>query len=165
VDPASGRDAAAGEVGELWVRGPMVVAGYWANPAATAAAIVEDGWLRTGDLAAIGADGYVAIRDRIKDMINRGGEKVYCVEVEEVLCAHPGVLEAAVVGIPDPVYGERVKACVVARPAVRLDADDVQGWARARLARFKVPEVVEIVDALPRNPNGKVMKPLLRRSS
>ena len=105
----------------------------------------------------------MAIRDRIKDMINRGGEKVYCVEVEEVLCAHPGVLEAAVVGLPDPVYGERVKACVVARPGARLDADDVRAWVRARLARFKVPEVVEILEALPRNPNGKVMKALLRR--
>ena len=165
VDPETGKDVAAGEVGELWIRGPMVVAGYWANPAATAAAIVQDGWLRTGDLATIDAEGYVLIRDRIKDMINRGGEKVYCVEVEEVLCAHPGVLEAAVVGLPDPVYGERVKACVVARPGAYLDAGDVQAWARARLARFKTPEVVEILDTLPRNPNGKVMKALLRPSS
>jgi long-chain acyl-CoA synthetase len=163
VDPASGREARAGEVGELWIRGPMVVAGYWRNPAATAAAIVDGGWLRTGDLATIDAEGYVAIRDRIKDMVNRGGEKVYCVEVEEVLCAHPGVLEAAVVGLPDPVYGEKVKACLVARPGARLEADDVRTWARERLARFKVPEVVEVLDALPRNPNGKVMKALLRQ--
>jgi long-chain acyl-CoA synthetase len=163
VDPASGREVGAGEVGELWIRGPMVVAGYWGNPTATAAAFVDGGWLRTGDLAAIDAAGYVAIRDRIKDMVNRGGEKVYCVEVEEVLCAHPGVLEAAVVGVPDPVYGERVKAALVARPGVRLDAADVRAWVRERLARFKVPEVVEILEALPRNPNGKVMKALLRR--
>jgi long-chain acyl-CoA synthetase len=162
VDPASGGEAAADEVGELWIRGPMVVAGYWNNPAATAAAIVEDGWLRTGDLATIDAEGYVAIRDRIKDMVNRGGEKVYCVEVEEVLCGHPGVLEAAVVGLPDPVYGERVKACVVPRPGVRLDDADLRAWTRERLARFKVPEVVEILETLPRNPNGKVMKALLR---
>ena len=162
VDPRSASDAGAGEVGELWIRGPMVVAGYWGNPAATAAAIVEDGWLRTGDLATIDAEGYVAIRDRIKDMVNRGGEKVYCVEVEEVLCGHPGVLEAAVVGLPDPVYGEKVKACLVARPGARLEADDVRAWARERLARFKVPEVVEILETLPRNPNGKVMKALLR---
>jgi long-chain acyl-CoA synthetase len=165
VEPASGRESGAGEVGELWLRGPMVVAGYWGNPGATCAAIVEEGWLRTGDLATIDADGYVTIRDRIKDMINRGGEKVYCVEVEEVLCAHPGVLEAAVVGLPDRVYGERVKACVVARPGAHLDADDVRAWVRARLARFKVPETVEVVDALPRNPNGKVMKALLREPS
>jgi acyl-CoA synthetase (AMP-forming)/AMP-acid ligase II len=87
------------------------------------------------------------------------------VEVEEVLRAHPGVLEAAVVGLPDPVYGERIKACVVARPGSCLDADDVRAWVRARLARFKVPETVEVVDALPRNPNGKVMKALLRQLS
>ena len=162
VDPESGRECEAGEVGELWIRGPMVVAGYWANPAATAAAIVEDGWLRTGDLAAIDGQGYVTIKDRLKDMINRGGEKVYCVEVEETLYAHPGVLEAAVVGVPDAVYGEAVKACVVPRPGAALDPDDVREWVRARLARFKAPERVEVLDALPRNPNGKVVKGLLR---
>jgi long-chain acyl-CoA synthetase len=165
VNPAGGREAEAGEVGELWIKGPMVAAGYWGNPAATLAAIVEDGWFRTGDLATIDGLGYVAIRDRIKDMINRGGEKVYCVEVEEALCAHPGVLEAAVVGLPDPVYGERVKACVVARPGAELETEDVRAWAGGRLARFKVPEVVEILETLPRNPNGKVMKALLRRSA
>ena len=162
VDPESGRECDAGEVGELWIRGPMVVAGYWADPAATAAAIVEDGWLRTGDLAAIDGQGYVTIKDRLKDMINRGGEKVYCVEVEETLYAHPGVLEAAVVGVPDAVYGEAVKACVVPRPGAALDPDAVREWVRARLARFKAPERVEVLEALPRNPNGKVVKGLLR---
>jgi long-chain acyl-CoA synthetase len=140
----------------------MVVAGYWADPAATAAAIVEDGWLRTGDLAAIDGRGYVTIKDRLKDMINRGGEKVYCVEVEETLCAHPEVLEAAVVGVPDPVYGESVKACVVPRPGGALDPDEVREWVRARLAKFKAPEHVLVLEALPRNPNGKVVKGLLR---
>jgi long-chain acyl-CoA synthetase len=162
VDPGSGRECEADEVGELWVRGPMVVAGYWANPEASGAAIVEGGWLRTGDLATIDRAGYVAIKDRIKDMINRGGEKVYCVEVEEVLCGHPAVLEAAVVGVPDPVYGEAVKACVVPRPGARVDASDVREWVRARLAKFKAPEHVEVLEALPRNPNGKVVKGLLR---
>jgi long-chain acyl-CoA synthetase len=162
VDPETGRDTAPDAVGELWIRGPMVTAGYWANPAATAQAIVEDGWLRTGDLAAIDAEGYVTIKDRIKDMINRGGEKVYCVEVEEVLCGHPGVLEAAVVGVPDPVYGEVVKACIVPRPGAVLDPDDVRQWVRARLAKFKTPELVEVHPALPRNPNGKVVKHQLR---
>ncbi|MGH7264919.1 MAG: class I adenylate-forming enzyme family protein, partial [Candidatus Rokuibacteriota bacterium] len=162
VEPDTGRECEAGEVGELWVKGPMVVAGYWGNPTATAAAVVEDGWLRTGDLAAIDGEGYVTIRDRLKDMINRGGEKVYCVEVEEALCGHPGVLEAAVVGIPDAVYGEAVKACVVPRPGAALDPDDVREWVRARLAKFKSPEVVEVREALPRNPSGKVVKALLR---
>jgi long-chain acyl-CoA synthetase len=156
-----GGDCAADEVGELWIRGPMVVPGYWSNPEATALAI-GDGWLRTGDLARIDADGYVTIADRIKDMINRGGEKVYCVEVEEVLCGHPSVLEAAVVGVPDPVYGEAVKACVVPRPGICVDPEDVRRWVRERLARFKVPETVEVLEALPRNPNGKVVKSALR---
>jgi acyl-CoA synthetase (AMP-forming)/AMP-acid ligase II len=94
---------------ELLVHGPMVVPRYWANPDATRATM-GDGWMRTGDLARVDADGYVTIVDRLKDMINRGGEKIYCVEVEDVLCGHPDVLEAAVVGVSDPVYGEAVKA-------------------------------------------------------
>ena len=121
-----------------------------------------DGWLRTGDLARIDRDGYVTIMDRIKDMINRGGEKIFCVEVEEVLCAHPSVMEAAVVGVPDPVYGESVKACVVPRPGATVEPEQVRAWVRERLAKFKVPRDVAVLDALPRNPNGKVMKGLLR---
>lgn len=163
VDAQTGRECDAGAVGELWVRGPMVVPGYWADAAATAQAIVEDGWLRTGDLARIDGDGYVTIMDRIKDMINRGGEKIFCVEVEEVLCAHPGVLEAAVVGVPDAVYGEAVKACVVPRPGAVLEPEDVRNWVAERLAKFKVPREVAVVATLPRNPNGKVVKAALRR--
>jgi long-chain acyl-CoA synthetase len=149
VDPDTGRECGPDEVGELWIHGPMVVPGYWANPEATQAA-VGDGWLRSGDL------------DRIKDMINRGGEKIFCVEVEEVLCAHPDMLEAAVLGVPDPVYGEAVKACVVPRPGRAVDPADLQRWVAGRLAKFKVPSRVEVRDALPRNPNGKVIKALLR---
>jgi long-chain acyl-CoA synthetase len=100
--------------------------------------------------------------DRIKDMINRGGEKVYCVEVEEVLCGHPAVLEAAVVGVPDPVYGEVVRACVVPRPGQAVDAEDVRQWVAARLAKYKVPREVAVLDALPRNAAGKVVKGALR---
>ena len=100
--------------------------------------------------------------DRIKDMINRGGEKIYCVEVEDVLCAHPAVLEAAVVGVPDATYGEVVKACVVPRAGATIDPDDVRRWVAARLAKFKVPREVAVLDALPRNPNGKVIKGELR---
>src|SRR2546425_10616880 len=89
-----------------------------------------DGWLRTGDLATIDGDGYVTIMDRIKDMINRGGEKIFCVEVEEILCSHPGVLEAAVVGVPDPVYGEAGKACVVARPGAGVEGEEIRAGGR-----------------------------------
>ncbi len=161
ADPETGTDCAAGEVGELWIRGPMVAPRYWANPEATAA-IMGDGWLRSGDLAKIDADGYVTIMDRIKDMINRGGEKIFCLEVEDVLCAHPDVLEAAVVGVPDPVYGEVVKACLVPRPGRCIDPAEVRQWVGARLAKFKVPRDVEVLEALPRNPNGKVIKSALR---
>jgi long-chain acyl-CoA synthetase len=161
VDPQTGRACGPDEVGELWARGPMVVPGYWADPAATAAAI-GDGWLRTGDLARIDGDGYVTIVDRLKDMINRGGEKVFCVEVEEALCGHPSVLEAAVVGVPDPVYGEAVKACLVLRPGATIEPEEIRAWVRGRLARFKVPRDVVVVSALPRNPGGKVVKGLLR---
>lgn len=161
VEVGTGRECEVDEVGELWVSGPMVVPGYWRNPEATAAAM-GDGWLRTGDLAKIDADGYVTVMDRLKDMINRGGEKIYCVEVEDVLCAHPAVLEAAVFGVRDAVYGEAVKACVVARAGATVDPDDVRRWVGARLAKFKVPREVAVVEALPRNPNGKVIKSALR---
>jgi len=161
VEVGTGRECEPDEVGELWVSGPMVVPGYWANPDATAATM-GDGWLRTGDLAKIDADGYVTVMDRLKDMINRGGEKVYCVEVEDVLCAHPAILEAAVIGIHDAIYGESVKACVVARAGATVDPEDVRRWVGARLAKFKVPREVAVLDALPRNPNGKVIKSALR---
>jgi long-chain acyl-CoA synthetase len=161
VEVGTGRECEAGEVGELWVYGPMVVPGYWANPEATAATM-GDGWMRTGDLAKIDADGYVTMMDRLKDMINRGGEKIYCVEVEDVLCAHPAILEAAVVGVADPLYGEAVKACVVARAGTSVDTDDVRRWVGARLAKYKVPREIAVLDALPRNPNGKVIKSALR---
>src|SRR5437016_5327182 len=129
---------------------------------AATAATMGDGWMRSGDLARIDADGYVTIMDRLKDMINGGGEKIYCVEVEDVLCAHPAVLEAAVVGVADPVYGEAVKACVVPRAGVSVDPDDVRRFVAARLAKFKVPREIAVLDALPRNPNGKVIKSALR---
>jgi long-chain acyl-CoA synthetase len=161
VEVGTGRECDVDEVGELCVSGAMVVPGYWANPDATAAAM-GDGWLRTGDLARIDADGYVTVMDRLKDMINRGGEKIYCVEVEDVLCAHPAILEAAVVGVEDAIYGEAVKACVVARAGATVDAEDVRRWVGARLAKFKVPREVTVLDALPRNPNGKVIKSALR---
>jgi len=161
VEAGTGRECEADEVGELWIRGPHVVPGYWANAEATAATM-GDGWMRSGDLAKVDADGYVTIMDRIKDMINRGGEKIYCVEVEDVLCAHPSILEAAVVGVADPVYGESVKACVVPRAGASVDPDDVRRFVAARLAKFKVPREVAVVDALPRNPNGKVIKSALR---
>jgi long-chain acyl-CoA synthetase len=149
-------------VGELLVRGPNVVPGYWHKPSATAETFV-DGWLRTGDLARIGADGLVYIVDRAKDMINRGGENVYCVEVENALAGAPGVFDAAVVGVPDEVMGEKVGAVLVPAPGGRIDVPAVLAYLRERIADFKVPQYVVIsAEPLPRNPGGKLLKRRVR---
>src|SRR4051794_15063014 len=152
-----------GDVGELLIRGPNVVAGYWNDPVRTAETFV-DGWLHTGDVARID-DGIVRIVDRAKDMINRGGENVYSVEVENALAAHPDVLEVAVVGVPDPVMGEKVGAVVLPRPGVTAETlvPSLCAFARERLADFKCPQFVRVLDGpLPRNAGGKVLKSPLR---
>jgi long-chain acyl-CoA synthetase len=156
VDPETG-------VGELLVRGPNVVKGYWNKPEATSEAFV-DGWLHTGDMARIDEDGFVQIVDRKKDMICRGGENVYCVEVENALAAHPSVFEVAVIGVPDEMMGEKVGAVIVPRPGHQLDMDEFLAFARKHLADFKVPQYVVIrKEPMPRNPGGKMLKPVLRR--
>jgi acyl-CoA synthetase (AMP-forming)/AMP-acid ligase II len=155
VDPATG-------VGELLIRGAQVVQGYWGKPEATEQTFAG-GWLHSGDLARIDAAGFTYIVDRAKDMINRGGENVYCVEVENALAAAPGVYEVAVVGVPDPMMGEKVGAVVVPRPGAEFDPDAFLAHARQHLADFKVPQYVAVRSAvLPRNPGGKVLKPVLR---
>jgi long-chain acyl-CoA synthetase len=152
------RELPAGEVGELWARGPMVVKGYWNNPQATAQTFI-DGWLRTGDIARIDADGFCYIVDRAKDMLIRGGENIYCIEVENVLFEHPAVMDAALVGIPHRVLGEEPGAVVQLKPGATATEDELRGWVASRLAAFKVPvRVVFRRDTLPRNPAGKILK-------
>jgi long-chain acyl-CoA synthetase len=146
------------EVGEIAVRGHNVMAGYLGLPEATAETISADGWLRTGDLARRDPDGYYYIVDRKKDMIIRGGYNVYPREIEEVLYEHPAVLEATVVGVPHPELGEEVAAAVVAKPGIDLDPDELRQFVRDRLAAYKYPRVVAIVDELPKGPTGKVLK-------
>jgi len=149
-------------VGELLVRGPNVVAGYWNKPEATAEAFV-DGWLHTGDLARIDENGLIYIVDRAKDMINRGGENVYCVEVENALAGAPGVFEAVVVGVPDEVMGEKVGAVLVPLPGGSIDVPAVLAYLREHIADFKVPQYVAVrTEALPRNPGGKLLKRRIR---
>jgi long-chain acyl-CoA synthetase len=149
-------------VGELLVRGPNVVQGYWNKPEASAETFVE-GWLHTGDLARIDDDGLLYIVDRKKDMINRGGENVYSIEVENALASAPGVGEAAAVGVPDEMMGEKVGAAIVPAAGVELDVAAVLGHVRERLADFKVPQYVAVRrEPLPRNPGGKVLKAQLR---
>jgi len=151
-------------VGELLVRGPNVVPGYWNRPEATAAALAG-GWLHTGDIARIDEEGFVQILDRKHDIINRGGEKVFFVEVEGALTAHAAVFEAAVLGVPDAMMGEKVGAIVVLKPGASASAGELIAWAATRLADFKLPQYVVLqTDALPRNPGGKIMKKALRQT-
>jgi long-chain acyl-CoA synthetase len=152
------------DVGELLMRGPNVVKGYWNKPEATAETFAG-GWLRTGDMSRIDAEGFVQIVDRKKDMVNRGGENVYCVEVENALSAHPAVFEVAVVGVPDKMMGEKVGAAVVLKPGSNADAGEILRFARERLADFKVPQFLVLRnETLPRNPGGKLLKRHLRES-
>jgi acyl-CoA synthetase (AMP-forming)/AMP-acid ligase II len=162
VDVALDQPDADTGVGELLVRGQNVVQGYWSKPEATAQTFVE-GWLHTGDLGRIGDDGLLYIVDRKKDMINRGGENVYSIEVENALAGVPGVGEAAVLAVPDDMMGEKVGAVVVPTDGSALDVDAMIAYCRARLADFKVPQYVAVRhDPLPRNPAGKVLKAQLR---
>jgi acyl-CoA synthetase (AMP-forming)/AMP-acid ligase II len=156
-----GREAAAGESGEVWIRGGQVSRGYWANPQATRDNFVAGFW-RSGDIGALTPDGYLRVFDRKKDMINRAGYKVYSAEVEDVLCHHPLVGEAAVVAEPDPVLGEKTHAFILPKDAA-LTADEVKAFCRARLSDYKIPDFVTFVDQpLPRNANGKILKRALR---
>jgi O-succinylbenzoic acid--CoA ligase len=161
VVDSAGRELPRGESGELWIRGPMVVPGYWDNPQATRESFTAGFW-HSGDLGSIDADGFVRVFDRLKDMINRGGYKVFSVEVENVLAAHPGVLESAIVGRPCPVLGERVHA-FVSRREPALDEAELRAFCAARLADYKVPETFTLLDEpLPRNANGKLLKRTMR---
>ncbi len=162
ADPISGCELGPREVGEVWLRAPNVTPGYFNRPEETAAALTPEGWLRTGDGGYVDEDGYLFLTDRIKDMIISGGENVYPVEVEEALAQHPDVAEVAVIGVPDERWGEAVKAIVVARAGSAPSAEELIAFARRRLAGYKLPRSVELVDTLPRTPSGKVLKRELR---
>jgi long-chain acyl-CoA synthetase len=164
-DPDDGRTVLpAGAVGELWVRGPQVVKLYWNRPDATAETFV-DGWLRTGDIARIDGEGFLYIVDRAKDMVIRGGENIYCLEVENALYEHPEVVDAAVVGVPHRILGEEPAAVVHLRDDGQATEEELRAWVRERLAAFKVPvKVMFWPEMLPRNANGKILKRDLREA-
>jgi long-chain acyl-CoA synthetase len=150
------------QTGEVCIYGPLIMAGYWNKPEATAETVV-DGWLQTGDLGHLDDEGFLYITDRKKDMIIRGGENIYCVEIENRLVEHPKIADAAVIGVPHPELGEEVKAVVQTEPGETMTAAEVQEWVAGALATFKVPAYVEVQsDKLPRNASGKLLKNVLR---
>ncbi len=162
VHPATGEEVAPGEAGELCVRGHGVMAGYYKFPEATVKVLSPDGWLSTGDLSLRRPDGNYRIVGRSKELIIRGGENIFPPEVEEFLCHHPAVGEAAVVGLPDPLYGECVSAWIVPKSGSVLTADEIREFCKGQIAHFKIPKYVEIVEHLPRTVTGKIRKHELR---
>ena len=164
MDPNDGKtELAVGQVGELWAKGPMVVKGYWNKPEATAQTFV-DGWVRTGDLARLDEEGFCYIIDRAKDMLIRGGENIYCVEVENVLYDHPAVMDAAIVGVPHKTLGEEPAAVVTLKPGAEATEQELRAHVAEHLAAFKVPIAVKFWhETLPRNPNGKILKNELKK--
>jgi long-chain acyl-CoA synthetase len=161
VDENGGR-LPPGEIGEIAIKGPNVMKGYFNRPDETTQ-VIRDGWFMTGDIGKMDADGYLYLVDRAKDMVNVSGFKVWPREVEEVLAKHDELAEAAVIGIPDPISGEAVKAFAVKKPAARISEQDVIDYCRERMAVYKAPRCVEFIEALPRNPSGKVLKRELRK--
>jgi acyl-CoA synthetase (AMP-forming)/AMP-acid ligase II len=162
VDPTTDEDAPTGTVGELWFRGPNVVRGYWNKPEETAASFTDE-WFHTGDLGYVDEDGLVYVVDRLKDVVIRGGENVYCAEVEAVMLEHPAIEDVAVIGLPDEEVGEEVAAIVNLKPGASVNADELREWVAARVARFKVPGPIFFrSEALPRTATGKVLKRDLR---
>ncbi|MFF0818184.1 long-chain fatty acid--CoA ligase [Rhodococcus sp. NPDC003318] len=163
VDTVSKKPVEPGASGEIVVRGPNVTPGYWENPEATAAAFDEEGWFHSGDIGYLDEDGYLFIVDRLKDMVISGGENVYPAEVERVLAHMPGVSDVAVVGVPDAKWGEAVVAVVSLDRTSSITLDDVRDFAANELARYKLPQRLEIVDRVPRNASGKLEKQTIRR--
>ena len=163
TDP-EGNELPTGETGEIWFRGPMLIRGYWNRPEATAETIV-DGWLRTGDVGRLDDEGFVYVSDRAKDMVLRGGENIYCAEVEASIYEHPAVYECAVFGVPHERLGEEVAAHIMVKPGQTLDANELQRFLGERVANFKIPSVLTFVtEPLPRNASGKILKRELRDS-
>ena len=159
----NGKELPRGETGEVVIRSPSNMEGYWQLPDATASTIDADRWLHTGDAAYMDDDGYIYIQDRIKDMIISGGENVYPAEVENAIFGHPAIAEVAVIGVPSEQWGEEVKACVVAKPGMEIEEGDIIAWARERVAAFKAPKSIDVIPEMPRNPSGKILRRELRK--
>ena len=158
IDPATGATLPPGVPGELMVRGANVMQGYYKDPETTAKTLEPDGWLHSGDLGYMDADGFVFVTGRIKELIIKGGENIAPREIDEALLKHPAVLEAAAVGIPDPHYGQEILAAVVLKPGVACTVAELDAFAEGELGRYKKPKVIRIVESLPKGPSGKVQR-------
>ena len=166
IDPGSGEVLERGQIGELCTRGYAVMSGYWDQPEKTAEAIDADGWMHTGDLARMDADGYVVIEGRIKDMVIRGGENIYPREIEEFLYTHPAIQDVQVIGVPDAKYGEELMACIILKPGAEpLDEAAVAEFCRGRLAHFKIPRYVDVRESFPMTVSGKIRKVEMREEA
>ncbi|ERI09899.1 AMP-binding protein [Aneurinibacillus aneurinilyticus] len=165
IDPATGEVMPQGEQGELCTRGIHVMKGYYNMPEQTAKAIDNEGWLHTGDLATVDADGYYKITGRLKDMIIRGGENVYPREIEEFLYQHPKVLDVQVVGVPDEMYGEQILACIKVKEEEELTVEEIKEFCDGKIARYKIPQYIQIVDEYPMTASGKIQKFRLRENA
>ncbi|MEI2278644.1 AMP-binding protein [Paenarthrobacter ilicis] len=166
VDPGTGQEVERGVIGELCTRGYAVMQGYWGQPDKTAEAVDAEGWMHTGDLARMDADGYVVIEGRIKDMVIRGGENIYPREIEEFLYLHPSILDVQVVGVPDRKYGEELMACIILKPgAGPLTAADLAEYCRGKLAHYKIPRYVDVRESFPMTVSGKVRKVDMRQEA
>ena len=159
---ADGNPVPTGDVGEIAIKAPFVMKGYWNRPDATRESVDAYGFFRTGDAGYFDEDGFLYIHDRVKDMIVSGGENIYPAEVENAIFGHPAVADVAVIGVPDERWGEAVKAIVVVKPGEEPSPDDIIAWARERIASYKCPKTVDFIDALPRNPSGKILRKDLR---
>lgn len=162
VDPATGEEVEAGTPGELCTRGYLVMKGYYKNEEATRAVIDSEGWLHTGDIAVMDADGYIDITGRIKDMVIRGGENIYPKEVEEFLYTHPGISDVQIVGVPDPKYGEELMAWIIPKEGAKLDAEAVREFCKGKISYHKIPRYIEFTDEYPMTASGKIQKFKLR---
>ena len=160
----SGKILEVGEQGELHTRGYLVMRGYWDDPERTAESIDSDGWMHTGDLATIDADGYCNIVGRVKDMLIRGGENVYPREIEEFLLSHPGILDVQVFGVPDNKYGEEICAWIIPMAGNEISLDDVRSYCAGQIAHYKIPGYVKVVSEFPMTVTGKPQKYLMRET-
>ncbi|PHP67103.1 long-chain fatty acid--CoA ligase [Zhengella mangrovi] len=163
VDPETLKDMPAGEHGEIWLKTPQLMKGFLGKPEETAKVITDDGWFRTGDIGKLDDEGFVFVEDRLKDMIISGGENIYSPEIERVLAEHPAVMEVAIIGVPHEKWGETVKAVVSLKPGTEASEGELIDWCKRSLAAYKCPTTVDIIEMMPRNPTGKILKRELRR--